>query len=379
MIPKIMIIGGDNTSDRFGSALARGIMDKCPQASLFGVGGPLIDRAGVRLLYDISEMVSLGVFQSIKGSQVAKRLLKRVATATEQERPDLVLQIGLPFFGFRFLEIAHAKGVPILYYYTPFSRGLTGVKTGNFAQVVHKVLAISRVESDVCGELGVQSEFVGHPLIDLLDLSLTPAQARDELGLEKGKQLIAVLPGSRETEVKNVLPTVLKALHRVLQNKADLEIIVSLAPTINNACAERIIKKCRCEQVRIERDTYTVLRGADLAITSIGTSSLEASLLGVPSLAVYRVQGTSYFVDKLLDRRPYMTITNNILRKNVIPEYIQSDFGISQIAEAIELLLDDQQAKAAMLSEFSRFQHELGERGTIARAAGAVVEMVGCV
>ena len=106
---KIMMIGGDNTSDRFGSALARKVLEKCPQAKLFGVGGPLMNDAGVRLLYDISEQVSLGIFQSVKGSLVVKRMLKRIAEAMTQEEPSLVMQIGLPVFGYRLLEIARER------------------------------------------------------------------------------------------------------------------------------------------------------------------------------------------------------------------------------------------------------------------------------
>ncbi len=380
MSPKIMIIGSDNTSDRFGAALAREILALNPETSLVGVGGPLISAAGVELLYDISDMASLGVFQSIRGSQVVKRLLKRVAQAMDDQKPDLVIQIGLPFFEFRLLEIARAKDIPVFYYYTPFSRGLSGVKTGNFSQVVNKVLAMSRFEAELCEEIGVEAEFVGHPLNDLADFSLTPEQARKELGLQAADgRVIAVLPGSREAEVRNVLPTVLKSLSRVVEQEPDLEIIVSLAPTISAGSLERIVKKCGCERVRIEKGIYTVLRAADLAITSVGTASLEASLLGIPSLAVYRVPGTTYFVDRLLDRRPHLTITNNILRKTVIPEYVQSDFGIAKIAEAIEHLLNDEQSRQAMLAEFSNFKAELGGPGSIRRAAGAVLQMIGCV
>ena len=101
-------------------------------------------------------------------------------------------------------------------------------------------------------------------------------------------------------------------------------------------------------------------------------------MLGVPSLAVYRVPCTTYFVDKLLDRKPYMTITNNILRKTVIPEYIQSDFGHAKIVEAIERLLFDQEARAAMLKEFEQLEHELGAPGSVERAADLVLEMAGC-
>lgn len=379
MHPKIMIIGSDNTSDRFGAALAREMLALDPKALLVGVGGPLIGGAGVDLLYDISDMVSLGVFQSVRGSQVVKRLIKRVAKAMGEEKPDLVIQIGLPFFEFRLLEIARTKEIPVFYYYTPFSRGLSGVKTGNFSQVVNKVLATSRFEAELCAEIGVEAEFVGHPLIDLADFSLTPEEARQRLGLKASGGVIAVLPGSREAEVKNVLPTVLKSLNRVVTLRPDLEILVFLAPTISAAFLERVIKKSCCEQVRLEQETYTILRAADLAITSVGTASLEASLLGVPSLAVYRVPGTTYFVDRLLDRQPHMTITNNILRKTVIPEYIQSDFGITKIAEAIEHLLSDDRARQAILKEFTRFERELGGPGTVRRAAAVALEMIGRV
>lgn len=378
MCPKIMIIGSDYTSDRFGAALARELIQLNPEVSLMGVGGPLLSDAGVNLLYDISDMVSLGVFQTIRGSQVVKRLIKRVAEVMDEERPDLVIQIGLPFFEYSLLEIARSKDIPVFYYYTPLSRGLSGGKTNDFAAVVNKVLATSRFEAEICAEIGVEAVFVGHPLIDLADLSVAPAEARARLGLEsKDGGVIAVLPGSRETEVKNVLPTVLKSLNRVVDEIPDLEVLVSLAPTISATFLERIVKKCDCKSARLEQDTYTILRGADLAITTVGTASLEASLLGVPSLAVYRVPGTTYFVDRLLDREPYMTITNNILRKTVIPEYIQSDFGIAKIAEAIAELLRDEQARQTMLTEFARFEVELGGPGSVKRAASAALEMIG--
>lgn len=376
---KIMMIGGDNTSDRFGAALTRKVLAKCPQATFFGVGGPLMNDAGVRLLYDISEQVSLGIFQSVKGSLVVKRMIKRVVEAMDQEQPCLVLQIGLPVFGYKLLEIAKAKGIPVLYYYTPLSRGLASMKSSHFPTLVNKVAGISRVETSLCEDAGIDVEFVGHPLMDLADFSLTPAEARTKLGIESEEtKVIGVLPGAREVEVKNALPNILKALNHVTDRHADVQIIVSMAPTIRSVFIEEILGKFPENKVRLERDTYSVLRGVDCAITSIGTGSLEASLLGVPSVAVYRVPCTTYFADKLLDRKPYMTITNNILRKTVIPEFIQGDFVHTKIAEAIESLLYNDEARRAMLAEFANLRHELGEPGSVGRAADLVVEMAGC-
>ena len=378
MNPRIMIIGGDNTSDRFGAALAGEIHERCPQATLYGVGGPLMNDAGARLLFDISEMVSLGVFQSIRGSTIVNRLIKRVVEAMDREEPSLVLQIGLPVFGFKILEIAKSRGIPVLYYYTPLSRGLANVNLRQFADVVDKVAGISLTETALCQEAGIAVDFVGHPLKDLLDHSLTQAKAREHLGInsDQGK-VIAILPGAREVEVKNVLPAVLKALEQVLEKNSDLQIIVSVASTIRRSFVEEILKNS-ATRVRLEEDASCVLLAADLAITSIGTGSLEASLLGVPSLAVYRVPCTTFFAEKLLNRKPYMTITNKILRKHVIPEFIQGDFNHTNIAKTIEQLLYDEGARQAMLKDFSQLENELGEPGSVERAAALVLEMAGC-
>lgn len=337
-----------------------------------------MNDAGARLLFDISEIVSLGVFQSMKGSTVVKRLIKRVVETMNQEPPSVVIQIGLPVFGFKILEIAKSRDIPVLYYYTPFSRGLSNVSVRKFSSAVTKVASISRTETEFCQEAGIAVEFVGHPLRDLLDRSLSPREARAKLGLSEEAKVLAVLPGAREVEVKCVLPTVLKSLEQVTGERSDLEIVISLAPTIRQVLVEEFLQITPDLKVRLERETYPVLSVADVAITSIGTGSLEASLLGVPSLAVYKVPCTTYFADKLLDRKPYMTITNKILRKNVIPEFIQGDLDYSKIAETIEELLSNEDARAKMLAEFGKLNQELGEPGTVERAASLVLEMAGC-
>lgn len=242
MNPRILMIGGDNTSDRFGAALASKIHELCPQATVYGVGGPLMNDAGVRLLSDISEIVSLGVLQSMRGSTVIKRLIARVVETMDQEEPALVLQIGLPVFGLKILEIARTRSIPVLYYYTPFSRGLTHADLRKFCGVVTKVAAISRTEEALCRDAGLDVEFVGHPLMDLADRSVTPSQAREKLGIAAEGRVAAVLPGAREVEVKNVLPAVLKALCQLTKDHPELQIIISAAATIRTTLVEKILQ-----------------------------------------------------------------------------------------------------------------------------------------
>jgi len=378
MNQNILMLGGDNTSDRFGAALTSKIHELCPDANVYGVGGPLMSDAGVRLLFDISAIVSLGAFHSLRGSTVIKRLIARVVEAMDQETPAVVLQIGLPVFAFKLLGIARAREIPVLYYYTPFSRGFASVNMRQFSSVVTKVAAISRTEEALCQEAGIAAEFVGHPLMDLADRSVSPNQARERLGISPEAKVVAVLPGAREIEVKHVLPPVLKALSHLTQEHPELKAVLSLPPTVPGAVAEEILKGAHFSDMHIERDTYCALSAADAAVTSIGTVSLEASLMGVPSLAVYRLPHAAYLAEKVLDRRPSMTITNKILRKNVIPEFIQGDANPLKIAKTIEELIYDDQARRSLLADLAQLDKELGEPGAVERAARVVLRMAGC-
>ncbi len=364
--PRIMLIGADNTSDRFGAALTKKLLEKRPQGVVFGIGGPQMADAGVRLLYDISEMVSLGVFDSLKGAHIVKRLIQRVSETMDEEVPHVVVQIGLPIFSLRLLEIAQCKGLPTLYYYTPLSRGLVDFKTERFAGLVNKVIGISRYETEACRAAGINAEFVGHPLVDLVQ----PRKPRHSVN---GTPVIAVLPGAREVEVKNVLPTVLKAIGQLHKAQIHTQTIVSVAPTVRASFVENILAKVKDIPVKVGGDTAEVLEEADLAITSIGTVSLEAALMGVPCMAVYRVPTTTYLFDKLFANKPRMTVVNNVLEESVVPEFIQSEFGVSRIADEMRRLLTDSGARQAMLAKFAKLEEELGQPGSVDRAADIIL------
>lgn len=372
--PRIMLIGADNTSDRFGAALARKVLEKRPEGVIFGIGGPLMADAGVRLLYDISEMVSLGVFDSLRGAHIVKRLIQRVSETMDEERPHVVVQIGLPVFSLRLLEIAQCKGLQTFYYYTPLSRGLMEFKTERFAGLVDKVIGISKYETEACLKAGINAEFVGHPLIDLVKSKRPAADVRAQLNLSPDKPVIAVLPGAREVEVKNVLPTVLKAIGHLRRAKLDCQTLVSVAPTVRRSVVEEMVKKAKNVEAVVGGDTSEALEAADLAVTSIGTVSLEAALMGVPCIAVYRVPTTTYLFDKMFANKPRMTVVNNVLEEQVVPEFIQSEFGVGKLVDEMERLLTDEDARQAMLAKFARLPEQLGEPGSVDRAAEIIVQ-----
>lgn len=383
MKPNVMLISGDHSSDRIGSALARKISEECPDTQLFGVGGPLMEEAGVRLLYDLSELVSLGVLKSPKSTQiVVKRLLGQIIEKMQNEAPTLVVQIGLPVFGLKLLEIAQTREIPVLYYGTPLGHGLENIKPSYLASVVDKVACVSRMEFSLCENADIPCVFVGHPFHDLPAITHSSVSAREELGIHTTKtKVLAILPGEREIEVKNVLPAALKTLSQMQADLSNVQIVISPAPTISTVFLEEFITNNLAIHLSIERDTRLVLDAADVAITSTGLCSLEAALLGVPSLVVYRVPCTTYFAEKLVDRTNHLTITNNILGTAVVPEFIQSDFNYGEIGVTLHDLMNNSELQDEIRREFKRLDYEVGTPssvGSVAQVAQIVIEMAGC-
>ena len=379
MNPRILMIGGDNTSDRFGAALASKIHELCPQATVYGVGGPLMNDAGVRLLSDISEIVSLGVLQSMRGSTVIKRLIARVVETMDQEEPALVLQIGLPVFGLKILEIARTRGIPVLYYYTPFSRGLTHADLRKFCGVVTKVAAISRTEEALCRDAGLDVEFVGHPLMDLADRSGDSQPSQGEAGHScRGQscRCAAWCQGSGSEKrparcFEGPLP-----VDQGSPRTADHHFCRGHHPP--PLWWRKSLQNAHCSNVRLERILTACSVPQMRPSRPLAPRRWRPLCWGVPSLAVYRVPHTTYFAEKVLDRKPYMTITNKILRKDVIPEFIQGHVNHAKIAAAMEELLYNDAARRGMLEALAPLERELGAPGSVERAVGVVLEMAGC-
>lgn len=374
--PKVMIIGSDNASDLYGSKLADNLKLLRPDISLFGIGGPKMRDAGIRLLYNIFDLDNLGVVESIKGAHLMKRLVQRLNESMDRLQPDLVIQIGLPVSNFRLIELAHSKGIPVLYYYTPLSMNFADLKLSRLQSVVDKVLAVTRYEERICKEAQIDVEFVGHPLLDLVSPSQSVAESKAQWSLSDALPIVSVLPGQREVEVKAVLPTLLRGLKRVQDKGQNVQVIVSHMSVLSEERMNTMIKNSGLDDVRVISNIYDVLNVADLALVTCGCTSLEAALMGKPSLAVHKVAATSYLLDKMLTHKSYFSMVNFLLEKLAMPELVQSNLTESKVAKEIIRLLADTDLKATMVTEFKRLPDVLGSFGAIERATQAVLVML---
>ena len=368
----IMLVSGDNASDRFGAGLARALYRAVPEMRLFGIGGWQMQEAGVDILYNTADLDNLGVLDASKGGAVLKRVVKKANQMMEENQPLVVVQVGLPVFDYRLMDMAQCKDIPVVYYHTPFSNGFGGANPNRLANLVSIVAAVTQPEARAWEEAGVPDELVGHPLVDLLEV-VGREQARRTLELNAADSVLAIIPGSREVEAKSIVPVLLNAVRRVRETLPRLKVLVGQPSGVSQDSMLEILGDAVPDTVVFTQYPSLAMQAADAVVVDGGTASLEAALCEIPALAVYKTAGTTYLMDKMLERRNHWALPNVLLDDAIIPELIQQDFTETHTAQWILELLSNEKARARVITGYKGLRDQLGLPGSLDRAAQVVV------
>jgi lipid-A-disaccharide synthase len=239
------------------------------------------------------------------------------------------------------------------------------------------MLCIFDFEEAIYREARIPVEYVGHPLVDLVRPHLTREGFFASTGLDPATATVALLPGSREQEVRNNLPTMLEAATRLsLSHK--VQFVVAVAPTLDSNWLEKALLESYVGRATVRtatHATYDALQHSEVAIVASGTATIEAALRERPMVVVYRVSPITWLLGKVLVDVPFYSMVNILARKQVVPELIQTDFTAANVASRVEYLLDHPQACEEIRKEFRALKCHLGPGGAIERAADAVAGM----
>lgn len=374
---RIMISAGEASGDLHGADLARALLEQAPGVSLFGMGGPLMREAGVELLFNPTSMSTVGFVEALRSVNVLRRVLARLGQAMDERRPDALVCIDFPGFNMRLAALAHSKGIPVLYYFSPTVWAWGKGRADKLAQLDVTILAVFPFEAEAYRQAGCRVEFVGHPLLDRVRPSGDRETVRRTFSVSGEQPLIAILPGSREQELDHLLSPMLAAARLVLEHKPQARFVLPVAHTLRAQDVSMSVREAGDLPVQVlEGRTYDALYASDAAIISMGTATLEAALLGVPHVACYRVSGATYQLARFLVKVPYVALPNIIMGREVIPELLQSRVTGENLARELLALLDPAR-QAAVRVELSQVRARLGEGGAVARAAAAVLARAG--
>ena len=373
---KIMISAGEASGDVHAAALTREILKLDPTAQVYGMGGDGLRAAGGEVLFDIKDHGVMGLVEIIRKLPALFRLRSDFAEVMDKRRPDCLVTIDYPGFNMRVAKVARAKGIPVISFIAPSAWAWRKGRAKNVAKLVNKVAAIFPFEYEVYKEAGADVEFMGHPLVDIVQPSLPVAEAVAKAGKHEGRPLVLLLPGSRLQEIQRLLPSMLEAAKIMVKANPALEFVMPRAGTIPRVMLEEEINRAGIHVSITEGNNYDVMGVADVALAASGTVTLEAALCRLPSVIVYKTAPLTAFIVRRLLNIADIGLPNIVAGRHILPELLQEDATPAKMAAEVLHLLEPA-AHAQALADLDDVKKRLGEPGAVRRVAELTLRVAG--
>jgi lipid-A-disaccharide synthase len=375
-LPEILISAGDPSGEMYAAGLAEALRRRTG-ARLFGLGGQAMRAAGVELLAEASELAVVGISEAVGRLPAALRALRRLTAEAAARRPRLAILVDFPDFNLRLARALHRRKIPIIYFISPQVWAWRSGRVKLLRKVVARMIVIFPFEEKFYREAGVPAEYVGHPLVAMVRPQSTREEFARRHGLDPARAIVALLPGSRASEVEHNLPVMLSAC-RLLRASREPQFLLAVAPGLRSADFARYLQGEAAVQI-VEGETYDALAAARCAIVSSGTATVEAALLGTPMVVVYRVSPATAFIARRLVRSPFFSMVNLILERPAVPELIQEAFTPEKLAGEVRRLLDSPETCARMKQDLAEVRARLASPspcGPIERSAEIIAGML---
>lgn len=370
----VMLVAGEASGDLHGAGLITAMAEKEPDLFFCGIGGDLMRRAGMRVVVDNADLAVMGITDVIGRFPVLRNAYKTIETVLEGLKPDLLVLIDYPGFNLRLARAAKKLRIPVLYYISPKVWAWRASRVKTIADTVDKLALILPFEVEWFQERGVhQAVYVGNPLMD---------QCPDFKGLRPFSDIsrhpvIGLLPGSREGEIRRILPTLCEAAEKITRRIPGAKFMLSAAPGTHAADIRAFAAACGAPAgMEVVTGAGQILEEADLVVAVSGTVTLEAAVAGVPTVLVYRMSGVSYAIARRVVEVPYAGLANLIAGAEVMPELLQEDANPETVSETVCALLQDADRMQLHHRALAEVRQALGGPGVAERTADLALSMM---
>ena len=372
---KLFIIAGEASGDLHASNLMKALRAKDPQAIFVGLGGDKMRAEGCDIRVDYRDMAYMGFVAVLQNLDKIKRNFRIAKQSLLEQKPDVLILIDYPSFNLKMAKFCkqHLPNTKVVYYIPPKIWAWKKWRVHSIAKYCDEILGIFPFEPAFYAQFGYKCHYVGNPTADSIRTFNTTLHHTTQhyTTLPNTTPTIAILPGSRRSEISHCLPTMLEAARVVASDK--YQIIVAAAPGIDDSFYQPYLKN-----EILTRNPYATLAQAKAAVVNSGTATLETALIGCPQTAVYHVAGSKY-LEKLLRpimfSIPHFTLVNIIPNQEIIQELIASRFTVENVANELERLLYDNTYRQAMLTRYQHLWQLLGEQPAAINAASHILKL----
>jgi lipid-A-disaccharide synthase len=364
----LLVVAGEASGDLHGARLVTELCRLEPGLEVFGLGGDELRAAGLQPVAHSSEISVVGITEVLRILKRAREIFDLLLREVERRKPVAAVLVDFPDFNLRLARELKKRGVPIVYYISPQVWAWRKGRVKDIAALVDLMLVLFPFEVEFYERHDVKVVHVGHPLVDEVPHL---SSVWDGPEPETGPFRVALLPGSRISEVEALLPVMLEGVRRLAED-FPVEARLIQAPSIPRDLLEEEIDLSGLPVRIIAEKRFEAVADSHLALCASGTATLEVGLLGTPMIMLYRLGRWTYLLARLLVRLPYVSLVNLVLGRRAIPELLQGAASPERIAAEAEQILTDDQERERMRADLAELRSRLGEGGASGRAAREV-------
>ena len=372
---KIGIVVGEKSGDNLGAGLFSELKKLIPNVTVEGIIGPKLLELGGDQWASYDELSFMGIIEPLKALPRLIKLRKNLTDRWINDPPDVFIGVDAPEFNLTLEKNLKKAGIKTVHYVSPSIWAWRKNRVKKIKKSVDKMLCILPFEPLIYEKYKIPAKYIGHPLADTIPFDLNKEKTRDGLGVTT-RILVAILPGSRVNEIHQLAPIFVKTAKLMSQSNNNISFIAPMASSdikkiFNDIVDEYEMRKyfSICEKNKF----YESIVASDMVISASGTAVLESALLERPTIAAYKVSTSSYFVMKALVKTKYFTLPNILLKKNLIPEYIQN-FDENDLHQKAFQILSEEKLREAMVRDMKKIRNILSKNANC-RAAHEVVNL----
>ena len=370
------MVAGETSGDLLASRLLSGLRPHLPHAHLHGIGGPKMAEYGFVSDWPMEKLAVRGLFEVLVHYREIKGIQNRLRDRLLAEKPAVFVGVDAPDFNLELERQLKQAGIPTVHFIGPSIWAWRGGRIKKIEQAVSHMLVIFPFETEIYEKVGIPATYVGHPLAEVIPLSPDTMGARRELGLPEQGRIVALLPGSRMSELKYNTAAFIGAAQVMLRRDPSLRFVVPMAGGRQRQYFHELLVQANLHEVPLlvtDGQSHQAITAADAVLVASGTATLEVALFKKPMVIAYKMMRASWHVMRRMAYQPWVGLPNILAREFLVPELLQDEATPAALAAALERQL--QQDPAVLRARFEAMHHAL-LRNTAQESAQAVLNVM---
>ncbi len=373
---KIMIVAGEVSGDLHGAGLIQSLNRENEKNDFFGIGGAKMMRENFRPYFSVDDLQSHGLIELIRHLPRLYKILIKMCTIMKNEKPSILILIDYPGFNLKLAACAKKMGIKVIFFNSPQIWAWRKRRINTIKRVVDKMIVLYPFEEKIYKEAQIDVSYVGHPLIDQKLSKKELSFFLKQFKIKSNKKIFVIAPGSRPSELRRHLPTILNAIPYIIKEVGDIKFVLPLAQSLNLTEVENMIQLCPVPITIIRGHFFESILSCDAAIVASGTASLQAGLALKPFIIVYKVSPITFWIAQNLSNTKYIGMVNILAKKEIVPELLQNEFNVRNITSKSIMILQDKDYRVKMIEELKKIKKQLGEPGAYTRSAGSIIRFL---